>query len=133
MLIMASCGSVAKNHIAIKGLLIDSETDKPIKDATVKITLLKPKEVFETSSDQSGNFDFSDSDIAVLPEFLSDEADFEMKLRSVKLIFEHPDFVEDEYEEEIEFVPVNEHEVDVGAFYLRPRDKVDENGNIIIE
>ena len=56
-----------------------------------------------------------------------------MTLRSVKLIFEHPDFVEDEYEEEIEFVPVNEHEVDVGAFYLRPRDKVDENGNIIIE
>lgn len=132
-LFIASCSSATKNHLAIKGKLIDSETDAPIKNAKVKITLEKPKEVFETNSDSAGNFDFSSGETILIPELFSDDADLKMELRGVKLIFDHPDFVEDEYEEEIEFVPANKHEVDVGAFYLRPRDKLDSNGNIITD
>lgn len=130
-LLIASCSPTTKNQIAIKGLLINSETDKPIKNAKVKISLQQPKESFEISSDEAGVFDFSARDNIFIPELFSDEEDSIMKLRAVKLIFNHPDYVEDEYEEEIEFVPANQHEVDVGAFYLRPRDKVDINGNIV--
>ena len=118
-----ACSGVRTNKIDLKGVVYDSESESPVKNAKVGIRLTEPWEVLEATTGDEGEFLASSDGEIVFFDSLLASTDNEKITRKVTVFFTHPDFVDDNYEEDVEVVPVNSHAVDVGAFYLAPRDK----------
>lgn len=120
LIFLCSCGLQRANKIEVLGVLYDSETDSPIKEAKVKINLTDPWELEEIETGEKGEFSFvSSGELG----FFDDSEDPEKIIRKLKVSFAHPEFVEDYYEEELEIDPIKFRKLDVGAFYLSPKEK----------
>jgi hypothetical protein len=117
------CSSKRIHQMEIKGVVYDSENQKPISGAKIEIEVSNPRQKMELSTDKEGLYAFNDSGVDVLmDEFLSEE-DLELSTRKVVIKINHSDFIEDVFEEEVKVIPVDPVTVDVGAFYLLPKDK----------
>lgn len=125
LLILPSCTLVRLNKVEVRGVVYDSESQKPVKDALVKVDISKPSDTIEAVTDDQGHFFIYSSGSLVLSEDFIDEDDFIKRARKLTVTLNHPEFSEDIYEEELEAVSAELKQVDVGAFYLSSKEKED--------
>lgn len=123
LIILSSCSTVRTHKVELKGIVYDVETEAPVKNAEVKAKLTEPWVALETKTNEKGEFVFSTDGNLVLSDDFLDESDKKIIQRKVKVNFSHPDFVEDEYEESLDAVPIEMQVVNVGTFYLSPKEK----------
>ena len=131
LFILGACSSKRTHKIDISGVVYDSDTQTPISNTTVKIEVSNPRDIAEISTNSSGEFLYSSDGFSVLSEDMLSAEDYQASKRNLKVSFEHPDFVGDDFQEEIiGIVPVQPFKFDVGAFYLSHKDT--EIGNVDI-
>ena len=107
----------------IKGVVYDSESQTPISGAKIQIEVDNPSQRMELSTNDEGQYIFTDSGFDVMLEDFLTEEDLQLATRKVQVKIKHNDFLDDVFEEEVKVVPIDPVTLDVGAFYLTPKDK----------
>jgi len=119
--LLTSCSSVVVDTSAyeVKGVLLGYEDSKPIKGAQVTLLVSPPKKSQTCTTDDNGEFHLQSSgDSTIFPDLFLSEIETDIKPRKLKVSFTHPEFINEDFEDEIEYALTEPLVLDIGAYYL---------------
>lgn len=119
--LLFSCSSVVVDTSAyeIKGVLLGYEDSKPIKGAQVKLHVSPPSKTQTCTTDENGEFHLQSSgDSTIFPDLFLSEIETQIKPRKLKVSFIHPEFINEAFEDELEYALTEPLVLDIGAYYL---------------